>query len=80
LKKLIVYDQNLLPQVVKFASFPKSMKVKETEFMEHKVTPRKYHFVQLDAIDIRTCGWNLGWISECYGMRKLNEMKRHFII
>jgi hypothetical protein len=53
LKKLINFDANFISQVVKFALLPKSLKLKETDFVEHRVTLRRYHFAHLDATDIR---------------------------
>jgi hypothetical protein len=53
LKRLIVYDPNFISQVVRYALFPKSLKLKGTEFAEQRITLRKYHFARLDAMDIR---------------------------
>lgn len=29
---------------------------------------------------IRSCGWNLAWVRECYGGNIMGEMRRHFIV
>jgi hypothetical protein len=53
LKRLILYDRNLISQIVRFAVLPKSLKLKETENVEHRVTLRRYHFAHLDSADVR---------------------------
>jgi hypothetical protein len=45
----------------------------------NEVTSDSLIFV-VEPHQIRTCGWNLGWIYKCYGRTGLSEMKHRFII
>jgi hypothetical protein len=53
LKRLLLYDPSLISAVIRGASFATSLKFTTTQFVDHRVTFRKFHFAFLDSLEIR---------------------------
>jgi hypothetical protein len=76
LKRLLIYDRNLIAPVVRVSALPKSLKVEESDFTEYPIKFRRFQFALLESIDIRV---PRSFVEKC-GDRPLRYVKLSFLL